>query len=104
MAPPSTQTIKVATNALREEAGTWDTESARMGEIGAKADGLRLTRTEAGLFQVIFDAYGQVLDQIIARSNEGAQRMTDVGNTLRSVANTYDEEEAAHEHKIKNLY
>jgi hypothetical protein len=30
--------------------------------------------------------------------------MTDVGNTLRSVANTYDEEEAAHEHQIKNLY
>jgi hypothetical protein len=104
MASPSTETIKVATEALRKEAGTWDTESAEMSKIGPKAEGLRLTRIEAGLFQVIFDTYGQVIDQVIARSNEGTQRMTDVGSTLRTVANIYDQEESAHEHRIKKVY
>jgi hypothetical protein len=104
VAPPSTENIKVATNSLRQEAGTWDSESAAMGSIPPKAENLRLTRIEAGLFQVIFDAYGQLIDQVIARSTEGTQQMTDIGKTLRSVANIYDEEEAAHEHRIKNLY
>lgn len=104
MAPPTAQQIKTATDALRNEAGVWDKESGEMGKIGPKAEGLRLDRVEAGLFQVIFDAYKQVLDQVIARSNEGKTQMTDIGKTLRSVADTYDQEEAANVHKLKNIY
>jgi hypothetical protein len=104
MAPPDAQGIKVATNSLRAEAGTWDTESAEMGKISPKAEGLRLNRVEAGLFQVIFDTYGQVIDQVIARSNEGKAAMVAVGDTLRNVANIYDEEEASNQHKIRNVY
>jgi hypothetical protein len=104
MAPPTAEQVKVATDALRKEAGVWDTESGEMGKIGPKAEGLRLTRIEAGLFQVIFDTYGTVIDQVIARAGEGTKQMTDVGKTLRSVADIYDQEETAKVHKLKNLY
>ena len=104
MAPPTAQEIKTATEALRTEAGVWDKESGEMAKIGPKVEGMRLDRVEAGLFQIIFDAYGQVIEQVIARSNEGKAEMTEVGKTLRSVADTYDQEEAANVHKLKNIY
>ena len=104
MAPPTSDQITVATTALRTEAGTWDELSTEIGKIPTKAEELRLTRIEAGLFQVIFDAYDDVVDQVIARTNEGKKQMTDIGSTLRSVADTYDSEEAAGEHRLRNLY
>jgi hypothetical protein len=96
--------VRVATGALRTEAGVWDHESDETGKIAAQAEGLRLNRVEAGLFQVIFDTYGQVVDQVTARANEGKAQMTDVGNTLRSVADVYEQEEAANVHQLNNVY
>jgi hypothetical protein len=104
MAPPSEQSMKVATNSLRHEAGTWDQESGQLGKVVSKADALRLDRIEAGLFQVIVGAYRGVIDQVTARSKEGQRRMTEIGNTLHQVANTYDREERENLHHLKNLY
>lgn len=104
MAPPTADQVQVAIQALRHEASVWDHEAEATGSVPAKAEGLRLNRIEAGLFQVIFDTYGQVIDQVIARTNEGRQQMTDIANTLRSVADTYEQEEAANVHKLKNIY
>ena len=104
MAPPTAEQIRVATEALRREAGVWDAQAAELNKIGPKAEGLRLNRIEAGLFQIIFDTYGQVIEQVIARSNEGGQRMTEIAGTLRSVADTYDSEEASNTHMLNNVY
>lgn len=104
MAPPTSDQITVATSALRTEAGTWDELSTEIGKIPGMAEGLRLTRIEAGLFQVIFDAYDKVVDQVVARTNEGKTEMTAIATTLRSVADTYDSEETAGEHRLRNLY
>ncbi|MDQ4011779.1 MAG: hypothetical protein M3228_14065 [Actinomycetota bacterium] len=104
MAPPSKAQVKVATDTLRTEAGIWDQQSSKLGNIVSQANGLRLERIEAGIFQIIFDAYASVVDQVAARSGEGQKRITDVANTLHQVADTYDEEEAATLHLVKNLY
>ncbi|MGH3620917.1 MAG: hypothetical protein ACRDQ5_03890 [Sciscionella sp.] len=104
MAPPSKRSIEVATTSLRQEAGTWDQESGQMGQVVGKAEALRLDRIEAGLFQIIVDAYRGVIDQVTARSKEGQRRMTEIGNTLHQVANTYDQEEQENVHHLKNLY
>lgn len=104
MAPPTPQQVEVATQALRIEAGVWETESGEMGKVSEKANGLRLNRIEAGLFQVIFNTYGQVIDQVVARSNEGVTQMADVARTLRTVADTYDQEDAAGVHRMTNIY
>lgn len=104
MALPSTAQVKVATDALRTEAGIWDQQSSELDKIVGQANGLRLERIEAGIFQIIFDAYTSVVDQVTARAGEGNQRMADVAGTLHQVADTYDEEEAANLHLVKNLY
>jgi len=104
MAPPSKDQVRVATDALRAEAAVWDRQSSAMGKIVSQANGLRLERVEAGIFQVIFGTYSSVIDQVTARSKEGQQRMTDVANTLHEVADTCDEEEAENLHLLKNLY
>lgn len=104
MEPPSKAQIKVATDALRTEAGIWDQQSSELDKIASQADGLRLERVEAGIFQVIFDAYASVIDQVTARSGEGRQRMADVAGTLHQIADTYDEEDTANLHLLKNLY
>ncbi|MGH3815829.1 MAG: hypothetical protein ACRDUV_25830 [Pseudonocardiaceae bacterium] len=104
MTPPSTAQIKVATDALRTEAAIWDQQSSELDKIVGQADGLRLERIEAGIFQIIFNAYTSVVDQVTARSGEGCQRMTEIANTLHQVADTYDDEEAANLHLVKNLY
>lgn len=104
MAPPDKDHVRVITEALRKEATVWDDEATNMGKIAPHVEGLRLNRIQAGLFQVIFNTYGEVIDQVIARSNEGKQRMTEVGSTLRSVADTYDRQEAATTHNLRNVY
>lgn len=105
MATPGIDQIKVTTKTLRTaEAGIWDRQSITAGTIANQADSLRMDRLEAGIFQIIVSAYGSVVDQVTARSREGQQRMTDIANTLRQVANTYDEEEEENLHHLKNLY
>lgn len=104
MTTPLGPQITVAVNALRAEARIWDDESDALAQLGSKAAGLRLTRIEAGLFQLVVDAYEQVIDQVTARSAEGRERLAQVGVTLRSIADTYEQEEAANEHRLRHLF
>src|SRR3954464_13200268 len=102
MAPPTADQVKVATEALRNEAGVWDREADEIGKIPTKAAEMRFNRIEAGLFQIVFDAYGQMIDQVIARAGEGKTQMNAVADTLRTVAGTYEQEETTQVHKMKN--
>ena len=97
------QSVKVATDALRTEAGVWDQQSAQMGTIATRAEDLRFNRVEAGVFQLIVDPYGELVDQVHARCQEAVTRMKEIADTLRQVANTYDEEERNGAHRLRNL-
>jgi hypothetical protein len=104
MPPPDAAAVSVATKALRDEATIWDTQSKTLGEIGPKVEDLRMTRVEAGLFQVIYGEYHKAIDLVKARTEEGVKETTEVANTLRTVADTYDREDAAGEHRMRNVY
>lgn len=104
MPPPSKGQIEVATDSLRSEAGIWDEQSDQLGKIVVRANGLRLDRLEAGIFQLVVAAYSQVVDQVSGRSREGQQRMTEVGSALTKAAITYEQEEQENLHRLKNLY
>lgn len=104
MPPPDAAAVEVATKTLREEAKIWDDQSATLSEIGPKVEGLRMTRVEAGLFQVIYGEYHKAIDLVKARADEGKKETADVASTLRTVADTYDQEDAAGEHRIRNVY
>jgi hypothetical protein len=102
--PPSAQEVAVATGTLRSEAGIWDHESGQLQAITTKAEGLRLNRFEAGVFQIMVSAYEAAVEQVQGRCGEGTQRMSEIAGTLRQVADTYDREDRNREHAIRNIY
>lgn len=102
--PPSHEQVTVATSALRTEAGEWDTQSATTGALSAKVAGMEFGRLEAGLFQMMVGPYNDVIHHVAARCTEGQTAMTEIANTLRNVADTYDAEDEASLHRIKNVY
>ncbi|MFF3518303.1 type VII secretion target [Streptomyces sp. NPDC002573] len=100
----SDPTLKVVTDALRTDARMWDRESERMGNIHQAAEGLRLSRIQAGIFQLLFAAYEEAIDQISARCAEGKQRMDEVATALIKNANAYDSREADVKQSIDGAY
>jgi hypothetical protein len=104
MPPPSKQQVKVATDTLRNEATVWLTQSDTLTTIANKASGLSLTRLEAGVFQLIESPYDAMVTMITSHCREGSQRMEDIATTLRSVADTYEQEDNENLHAIDNLY
>jgi hypothetical protein len=102
--PPTAAEVAVATGALRSEAGEWAGQSTRMAAVGKKVAAMEFGRLEAGLFQMMVSPYNELIAVVAARCAEGATAMTEVGATLRSVADTYDAEDQAAEHRIRNIY
>lgn len=102
--PPSGEQVAVATNALRNEATEWEMLSERLGEQGAKAAEMEFGRLEAGLFQLMVGPYNDVIQAVSARCREGATAMADIADTLNDVADTYDAEDRAAKHRLRNVY
>lgn len=96
--------VSVATDALRTEAGLWSTQSAALAALSPRVATLHISRIEAGIFQLLVSAYDTVTDVVRDRTAEGAQEMAVIATTLNQVANTYDAEDAAGEHRLRNLY
>ncbi|MFF1914598.1 hypothetical protein ACFVYE_23885 [Streptomyces sp. NPDC058239] len=96
--------LKHITDALRTEAGMWDNQSASMGEVAHAADGMRLTRLEAGLFQLVVSNYNEAIDQISSRCLEGQSRMSEVADALIKNANAYDNHEADTTKSVEDAY
>ncbi|SDT80899.1 type VII secretion target [Actinoplanes derwentensis] len=104
MSLPTPEEVSVATNALRTEAGLWDEQAGRLGTLSGETAAMEFGRLEAGLFQVMVDPYNDVIRAVTARCAEGATAMGEIAATLRSVADTYDAEDRAGAHRIKNIY
>jgi len=102
--PPSGEQVSVATNALRNEAGEWQTQSTLIGAQSSKVAEMEFGRLEAGLFQLMVAPYNDIINAVAARCREGGTAMTEIANTLRAVADTYDAEDKASEHRIRNVY
>ncbi len=102
--PPTGQQVQVATDALRTEAGVWDTQSGQLGTIESTVSELTFSRIEAGIFQVLVSVNDDLVNHVTTRCGEGRTQMSAIATTLRAVADTYDTEERANEHALRNLY
>jgi hypothetical protein len=102
--PPSREQVTVATDALRNEAREWDTQSTELSSLSTRVAGMEFGRLEAGLFQMMVGPYNDVIHAVAARTAEGATAMTEIATTLRNVADTYDAEDKAAMHRMKNIY
>jgi uncharacterized protein YukE len=53
---------------------------------------------------MIVSPYNEVVSQVTARCREGKAAMTEIADTLRQVATTYEEEDRNSAHRLRNLY
>jgi hypothetical protein len=104
MGNPTAAEVKVATGALTTEAQKWDDNAPALTTINVTMAGMSLTRLEAGLFQIVYDAYEEVRAGLQDRAGEGASEFYEIGKTLRQVAKTYQDQDAAQEHAYRNLW
>lgn len=97
-------TLKTVTDALRNDARMWDRQAETMKTLNATIEGLRLTRLEAGIFQVLFSAYDDAVTKFADRCNEGHQRMGEIADALVKNATAYDNREADTTASIEGAY
>ena len=104
MTYPSREQVSSATDALRSEATQWDEQSVKLRVLSGKVAEMEFGRLEAGLFQIMVGPYNDVISAVTARCAEGATAMSEIAGTLRSAADTYEAEDEAGAHRIKNVY
>ncbi|GGL11845.1 hypothetical protein [Mangrovihabitans endophyticus] len=102
--PPSPHQVTVATDALRTEATEWTTQSTALDDLATHVAGMEFGRLEAGLFQLMVGPYNDVIHAVSARCREGGTAMNDIAATLRHVADTYEAEDHANAHRLRNIY
>jgi hypothetical protein len=90
---PHTTGYTVHTKELTEEAHVWDKQSGKLKSIMSEADGLRMDRIEAGVFQLLVTAYGPLIEHVMDRCREGQQHTEEIAKALGEVANKYSEAE-----------
>ncbi len=96
--------IDVVTEALKKDARMWEEQSVTLGEIHHTVEGLRLTHLEAGLFQVIFNAYGRAIDHLSKISLEGKHRMDEIADALYKNAHAYEDREEQVTQTVEGAY
>jgi hypothetical protein len=101
---PTPEQVRVATGALRTEAGIWERQSDALRAIGRAVAATALGRLEAGVFQLVVAAYADVVEVAGTRCAQAVDATSGIGATLRAVADTYDAEDAAGEHRLRKLY
>lgn len=101
MSPPD---VKTVTDALRAESRMWDEQSDALSRLSHTVEGLRISRLEAGMFQIVFSAYEQAIDQISQRCEEGNKRTQEIASALIRNAKSYDENEEETTQHVENAY
>ncbi|MGV3564679.1 MAG: hypothetical protein ACO1ON_15495 [Nocardioides sp.] len=101
---PSSGEVRVATRALTREAERWEDQSPRLTSINIAMANMSLSRTEAGVFQLVFDAFESLRSTMQDRAREGATEFLEIGATLRHVSDIYQQEDDAQEHVFRNLW
>lgn len=103
MAPTAVQ-ISVALAALRTQATGWADRSTTTASLATEVTECTYTEREAGLFNGFIDEYNKIIDLLEARLKEGELALKEIARTLNTVAGTYEQEDLAREHELRNLY
>jgi hypothetical protein len=80
---------------MRAAAAAWDSARDHLRTASGMAEGLKLSRVQAGIFQIAWDKYVVTTTYIVDRLNEGAAEAESIGVVLRASADTYEREDKA---------
>lgn len=104
MSAPSAGQVTSSIDQMRTAASAWTEVATHLAEANTAATALKLTRLQAGLFQVSFDAYQDAIAYVTDRLAEGSTETTNVAITLGLNATTYEQEERDNKHRLTGLY
>ncbi|MFE6742866.1 type VII secretion target [Streptomyces tubercidicus] len=96
--------IKVVTDVLRSEARMWDEQSDALGKLHHAVEGLRVSRLEAGIYQVVFSAYETAVNEISDRCKEGRECTQEIADALIKSATAYDNQEEETTAHVEGTY
>ena len=94
------QNSKINVDFLRNDGGAWLAQSFAMDKITEVVRGLRLTRVEAGAYQIMFDPYDKLVVRVDSLSVEGSKVMRGIRDVLRGIA---DDVQAADEEAARRI-
>jgi hypothetical protein len=96
--------FQVATDAVINEAQLWEVHASWMSEAGRKANGLRFSPDEVGVFGRFFTpSYHEFVDAFTARCREADDKMNQIRDTLVHIAKSYELEEEQQAKKLSTL-
>ncbi len=98
MTAPNTAGFAVETVKLLDEAKLWEEQALQMQEIAKKIDALRFK--DSGMHVLYVPGYHDLLSALMARSNEGGDRMGEIRDTLGHIATLYESTEERHSHQF----
>lgn len=104
MTEPTGDMVRVAVEHLRTAASAWHRAGDRLGEGVQKAEGVKTSQVEFGIFQIPWDAYMATAEYVQNRLREGAVEMHIVGDTLKNNADIYEREEQENLHRLNGMY
>ncbi|WP_028478163.1 hypothetical protein [Nocardia sp. CNY236] len=104
MAAPSQEQIYAALEQMRTTASEWEKAAEHLDEAARRTADVEFTRIEAGVFAIAFDKYSPTPGYVRDRATEGAEACREIADTLRIVANVYEEEDRRREHEFRQLY
>ena len=89
-----TADLKVTVDAIKKDADLWEKESSVGTSVATAATNLRMSRLQAGVFQIIVDTNNEVCDFVNAAGTRASQQMKAAAAALRANARAYAETEA----------
>jgi hypothetical protein len=88
---------------MRAAATSWNVAGDHLRSASAMADGLKISRIEAGIFQGAWEAYTTTATYIVDRLSEGSAEAASIGTVLRESADTYEREDGAGAHALNGI-
>lgn len=104
---PTGQQIKVAIEALRKDASTWDAASDDLREaarVGARLDLSPLHFSYIGDKLGLTEVYQQLQQRVCRLLTEGVDNFTAMAAALRSAADGYEQDERDAVHRLTDIY
>jgi len=91
MTQPTPDVIEVAKDALYREAGLWDEQVGRLSDCAFQAEHSIIDLYDVVQFNDFLTGYNEVTRVFARLCTQGSLVTRDVAQTLRTVANTYEE-------------
>jgi hypothetical protein len=96
-------TVVVSLEHMRAAAASWQVAGDHLRAASGMADGLKISRMEAGIFQAAWDAYTEAATYIVARLNEGSAEAASIGTVLCESADTYEREDGTRAQALNGI-